>query len=73
MAHINNRIMNIFGAHDFLALVKDHSALVVHHIIIFQQLFADFEIASLNLGLGFFNSLVNPPMHNGLAFFKAKL
>ena len=42
-------------------------------IVIFQQLFANFEIACLNLGLSFFNSLVNPWMHNGLAFFKAKL
>ena len=73
MAHIDNRVMNIIGAHDFLALVKNHPALVIHHIIIFQQLFANFEIACLNLGLSFFNSLVNPWMHNGLAFFKAKL
>ena len=73
MAHINNGFMNIIGAHNFLALVKNHPALVIHHIVIFQQLFADFKIAGLNLGLGLFDGLVNPGMHNGFTFFKAQL
>ena len=73
MPHIDNRVMHIFRPHDILALVKNHPPLVIHHIVIFQQLFANFKIARFNLGLGFFNSFIDPGMDDRLAFFKPQL
>ena len=48
-AHLGDRVLNVACPHDFLALLEDDRSLVVHHIIEFQQLLADLEIARLDL------------------------
>ena len=73
MAHVANRVLHVWRPHDVLALLENHRALIVHHIVEFQQLFANLEIARLDLGLGFLDSLVDPGMDDGLALFQTQL
>ena len=70
MAHFGDSFLDIIGAHDFLALREDDAALIIHHIIIFEQLLADLKIARLNLRLRLFNRLVDPGVNDGLPFLK---
>ena len=72
MAHIGGHFGDIFGTHDLAALIKDDLALVVHHIVEFQQLFANVEIAPLDLGLCAFEGFVDPRVNNRLALFHAQ-
>ncbi len=72
MAHIQDDIRQISRFHDFTALAKDRLALIVHYIIVFQQMFTNVEIAPFDLGLGFFQRFVDPGMHNRLALVHAK-
>ena len=48
VAHHGDGIIDAFGFHELQTLFKHHFALVVHHIIIFQNIFANVEIACLD-------------------------
>ena len=56
-------------AHDVEALLEDHLALIVQHVVEFQQVLADFEVARLDLLLRLLERLVDPGMGDGLALF----
>jgi hypothetical protein len=71
LAHRSRREAVLF--HQFLALLEDHLALIVHHVIVFQQVLADVEVARLDLLLGLFQRLVDPRMDDRLAFLQAEL
>ncbi len=58
---------DILGGHDLLALLEDHLALVVQHIVIFQDVLADLEVARFDLLLRLFQGLVDPGMGDGFA------
>ncbi len=73
IAHLAHRFADICGMHNLAPLGKHHLALIIHHIIISQQLFANFKIMGFNLGLGFLHRLVDPGMGNGLALFQPQL
>ena len=72
-AHFHHCFRHVLDNHQFLALLVDHLALVVHHVVEFQQVFTDFVIALLDLLLGFLKRLVDPRMDNRFAFFEAEL
>ena len=55
------------------ALLEDHPALVVQHIVIFQDVLADLEVAGFDLLLGLFQGLVDPGMGDGLARLQPQL
>ncbi len=71
MAHAENVIGNVFDGHQFLALLVDDLALVVHDVIELEQVFANFEVTGLDLLLGFFQRLVDPGMDDRLTFLQA--
>ena len=51
VAHVADHFLNAFDFHDFPALVVNDFALVVHHVVEFQQVFTDFEMHALDLAL----------------------
>ena len=72
MAHFINRLAHAFFRHKFTALLKHDLTLVVHHIIIFEDVFADIEIARFNLLLRFLNRFIDPWMDDGFIFTQAQ-
>ncbi len=51
-AHIDDNVADGIGVHDLAALFVNHLALIVHHIVIFDDLFALIIVARLDLFLG---------------------
>ena len=47
-------------------------ALIVHHIVEAQQVFANFEVAFFNFLLRFLQCFVDPGVDDGLALFQTK-
>jgi hypothetical protein len=64
---------DILGVHQLAALLVDDLALVVGDVVEFQQLFADIEVAALDLALGVLDGLGHPGMLDGLALLHAQL
>ena len=67
MAHINNGFRNIFGFHQLLTLLINNLTLVIHNIIIFQQIFTDIKVALFHLLLSLFQGLADPRVNQSLA------
>ena len=67
LAEIGDLVGDIVRRHDLAALLEDHLALVVEHIVIFQDVLADFEVARFDLLLRLFQRLVDPGMGDGFA------
>ena len=61
-----------FLRHHFTALFKHDLALVVHHVIVFENVLAHVEVARLNLLLGLFQRLVDPGVNNRFVLLQAK-
>ncbi len=59
--------------HQLDALLEDHLALVVHHVVELEQVLADVEVARLDLLLGLLERPVDPRMDDRLAFLQAEL
>jgi len=57
MAHVINDIVDPFSFHDFAALFVNYLALIVHHVIVLDNLLAHFVITRFNLFLRGFNRL----------------
>ena len=72
LAHFRNDFFDLVGAHDFEPLLEDHLALIVEHIVEFQDVLADFEVAGFDFLLRFFERLVDPGMGDRLAFFETQ-
>ena len=73
MAHFFNHGRAIFGIHDFAALLVNHLALIVHHIVEAQQVFTDFEVPRFHPLLGFGKGLIDPGVNDGFALFQPQL
>lgn len=58
--------------HQVDALLEDDLALVVLHVVIFEQVLADVEVARFDLLLRLLESLVDPRMDDRLAFLQAE-
>ena len=72
MAQFADGLGNIVLRHDVEALLEDDLALVVHHVVVLQDLLADVEVALLDLLLRGLEALVHPGMHDRLAFLEAE-
>ena len=55
-----------------LALLEDHLALVVQHVVEFQDVLADLEVARFDLLLRLFQGLVDPGMGDRFALLQAE-
>ena len=60
VAHIIHGFRNFLALHNTNALIKDHFALVIHHIVELEQVFADVEIACFHFLLRRFQRFVDP-------------
>ena len=49
-------------------MLVDHFTLIVGDVVVFQQLFADIEVARLHFALSIFDRACHPAMLDGLAF-----
>ena len=72
MTHIPKVFGNIVGIHQLFTLFVNDLALVIHDIVELEKVFTDFEVAFLNLLLGFFKRFIDPGVHDGFAFFEAE-
>ena len=59
--------------HEFTTLFENDLALVIHHIIIFQNILPHVEIARLDFLLRLLDCLVDPRMNNRLVFLQTQL
>ena len=65
--HLHHRISQIFAIQCFAALSVDDIPLLVHHVIIFNELFAYFKIVPFHFGLSIFNGPADHVVLDGLA------
>ena len=72
LAHLGDLVADIVRRHDLLALLEDHLALVVEHVVVFQDVLAHLEVARFDLLLRLLERLVHPGMGDRLALFEAE-
>ena len=70
-AHVFDRVGNGIRHHQLFALFIDDFALVVHHVVVLQQVFADVKVAGFDLFLRFLQSSGNPRAGNHVRFFQS--
>ena len=73
VAHVVDGVAHALFRHELLALLEHDLALVVHDVVVFQDVLADVEVARLDLRLRPLDGLVDPRMDDGLAFLQAEL
>ena len=73
MAHVLDDLAKVFGLHDLQPLPENGLALIIHHVVEFQQLLADVEVAAFDLGLRPFKAFVDPGVNDGFALFQTQL
>ncbi len=73
LPHIGDGLLDRLVVHKVDALLEDDLALIVHHIVEFEQVFARIEVARLDLLLGLFQRPVDPGVGDGLIFLDAEL
>ena len=67
-AHPDNRVRDVIGIEQLVALLIDYFALVVGDVIIFEQLLADIEVACLDLALCVLDGTRDHAGFDGFAF-----
>ena len=67
VAHVADDVGEVLRLHDLAALGEDRLALVVHHVVVLQQVLADVEVARLDLALRLLQRLVDPGVDDRLA------
>jgi len=65
--------LGLGGLHEFPAARVDDLALLVHDVVVFEQLLSDFEVVGFDPLLGVFNGLGHHAVLDGLAVFHAEL
>ena len=73
VAHVGDHVFERLLRHHLAALLEDDLALVVHHVVVFQNVLAHVEVARLDLLLRLLERLVDPGMDDRLAFLEAEL
>ncbi len=71
--HVGDGLVDRLVAHQIEPRSKMTCALVVHHVVVFQQVLADVEVARLDLLLRLFQRLVDPGMNDGLVLLETQL
>ena len=68
-----NGLGDVVGIQQLVALLVNHLALVIGHVIKFKQALADVEVTTFHLALGVFDRLGHPRVLDGFALFHAQL
>ena len=63
---------DVVVVHQLQTLLEDHLALIVHHVVVFEDVLADVEVARLDLALGVLDRLVHPGMGDRLAVLRGR-
>ena len=66
--HVADCVSDVLAFQQLVALLVDHAALIVGHVVVLQQLLADVEIARLDTVLRLGDRPVDDRMLDGLAF-----
>ena len=72
MKHIHNVVFYVFPIEYLLTLAIDDLTLLVHHVVILQDVLANLKISSLHTFLRVFNRIGQHFMFNRLVFFQAQ-
>ncbi len=70
--HLQNANLAVAAVQDLLPVAVDPLALMVHHLVVFQKILADVEVAFFDLFLGFADLAGNHRAFDGLAFLHAQ-
>ena len=70
VAHVEDHVTDSIRIHDFGALVIDHLALIVHHVVILDDIFPLVVVARLDLFLRGFDRLRNPRVDDRLTLLQ---
>ena len=73
VAHVVDGFGDFLALHQADALFEDDLALVIHHVVVLEDVLADVEVAGFNLLLGLFQRLVDPRMDDRFALLQAEL
>ena len=73
VAHVGDGLGQALAVHQLDALLEDDLALVVHDVVVLEEVLADVEVARLDLLLRLFERLVDPRMDDRLVFLEAEL
>ena len=55
--HVQNVILHVITEENFAALIVDDLSLLVHYVVVLENVFTDFEVASFHLLLSVFDGL----------------
>ncbi len=72
VAHVGDGFGDVFGIHQLDALFEDHLALIVHHVIVFEDILADIEIVPFDAGLGALDGLGDHGVGNRFPVFQSQ-
>ena len=51
VAHVGDGLGDVFLVHQFETLLEDDLALVIHHVVVFEDVLADVEVARFDAAL----------------------
>ena len=60
VTHLGDGLVDVLGIHQVDALLEDDLALVIHHVVVLEDVLADVEVARLDAGLGALDGLGDP-------------
>ena len=69
-AHVGDGLLERVHRHHLAALLEHDLALVVHHVVVFEDVLAHVEVALLDLLLRLLQRLVDPRMDDGLVLLE---
>jgi hypothetical protein len=67
LAELDDGVANVLGRQQAVAHVVDHLALLVGHVVVFEQLLADVEVAAFDLALRLLDGVGDHAVLDGLA------
>ena len=70
--HLEDQVAAVDAVENPLAVAVDALPLLVHHLVVFEQVLADFEVALFDLLLGAFDAAGDHPAFDRLAFLHAE-
>ncbi len=70
--HLEDELLAVGAVENSLAIAVDAFALLVHHLVVLEQVLADFEVPLFHLFLGTFDAAADNAAGDGLAFLDAQ-
>jgi hypothetical protein len=71
--HLQDRRLQVLAHQDLAPLLVDDLALLVHDVVVLEQVLADLEVVGFHLGLGVFDGPADQVVLDGLPVLQAEL